>query len=814
MSSPPATPKRFPAIRRLLWALPALLLLALLTAWGLLRASLPQRDGRIELPGLQAPLAIGRDALGTVVLQGEHRLDLARGLGFVHAQERFFEMDLTRRSAAGELAALFGAKALERDRARRPHRLRARLAERLAALSEAERALLQAYTAGVNAGLAAQRVRPWQYLLMRAEPQPWAPVDSLLVISEMFAMLQSGGIEAGFERALLRERSGDALFDWLNPRGGRWDAALDGSVLVPAALPGPELLDLRRAVHRPAGLAHTPAAQSEGEAELVGSNNWAVAGRRTGHGGALLADDMHLGLTAPGIWFRAQLQIGRGEQGLRAAGLSLPGVPSLVVGANGRVAWGFTNAYGQWFDWIAVPEAAADGDRSLGGRLRSRSESLEVKGEAPRALQVLEFDGHPVLRTEQGKRYALRWIAHQGEAYNLQLDRFMQAGSVDELLGLARQAGMPQQNMLMADRQGHIAWTVAGRLWAASADPTSRYGRFQAGGPEPVWLPQAQHPQLLDPADGQLWTANNRQAGGALGALIGDGGFDLGARGQQIRDRLSERKQHDEASFAALQLDREARLLKTWARRIEARLAGESGSSAERAAQSRLLQQWNGRADADQAAYRLIRTVRLRTLDALWAAWTAPFLPEESQAANTAAAAPTSATGGEKSVRMKWRAMFEYSASQALEQQPAHLLPPGYSSWAAFELAQIDAAVAELSEHGKRPLEQALWGQANASRIQHVLSRAIPALAFWLDMPAQPQGGDAHLPQVAQPAFGQSQRLVVAPGREEKGLLSVAGGQSGHPLSPYYGAGHADWAAERPTPLLAGEIRHELRAQP
>ena len=790
MSRPTTAPRFWRLIlRRTLISLLLLALLLAMTLWALLRASLPQLDGRIELPGLSAPLSVARDSLGTAVLQGENRLDLARGLGFVHAQERFFEMDLSRRSAAGELAALFGAKAVERDQERRLHRLRSRLSERLAGMSDADRTLLQAYAGGVNAGLAALRVRPWQYLLLRAQPQDWQPVDTLLVIGEMFSMLQSGGIQGGFERALLREKAGDALFDWLTPRGGAWDAALDGSLLPPQALPGPELINLQKAAHLPEAVAGLRRPPQEDEA-LLGSNNWAVAGTRTADGRAILADDMHLGLGVPSIWYRTQLQLGSGAGALRAVGLSLPGAPSLVVGSNGHVAWGFTNAYGQWFDWIKLPPDVPE------ERLRAFNESIEVKGEAARSFRVRELDGAPIAKTVQGQRYALRWVAHQGEAYNLGVDAFMQARSLDQLLSLARTAGLPQQNLLAADRQGQIAWTVAGRLWSESG-LGSRYARFQSpDSPARGWLAPADYPLIKNPADGQLWTANNRQAAGAWGELIGDGGFDLGARARQVRERLSERPQHDEASLAAIQLDHEARFIKSWARRIEARAAGH----APHAEVLRLLQLWNGQAAADQVGYRIARSVRLHTLDALWLAWTRPLLGAEMQ--------------GDEKTRMAWKKNFEYSAVQALEQRPAHLLPPGFSSWEAFERSQIDAAVAELSEGGKTPLAEASWGRANPSRIQHVLSRAIPALGPWLDMAQEPMDGDANLPQVMQQRHGQSQRLVVAPGREAEGLLSMPGGQSGHPLSPYYGAGHADFMRARPTPLLAGPARHQLEARP
>ena len=817
MNLPPNLPLNLPPKRRfttrwvgrLVLGLATLLLLLALLAWAAVRASLPQLDGSITLSGLNAPLNISRDALGSAVLQGSNPLDLARGLGFVHAQERFFEMDLTRRSAAGELSALFGEVALERDKTRRTHRLRARLTERLAQLPADEQALLQAYSSGVNSGLAALNLRPWQYLLLRVEPQGWQPVDSLLVIGEMFWMLQGTSMDAGFERSLLRERTGDVLFDWLNPRGGRWDAALDGSALPALQLPTPEQLDLRRASGGQPPSATLSSASASVEEAVIGSNNWAVAGSRTAHGGAMLANDMHLGLAVPSIWYRAQVELtdasnnnNNNTKPLRAAGLTLPGLPALVVGSNGAVAWGFTNAYGQWFDWIKLPANIAP------ERLRRFQENIAVKGGAARPLEVLEFDGAPVVRELPGlagqpnERYALRWIAHQGEAFNLKLAQMLQAQTADAAALIAQASGMPHQNILIADSAGNIVWTVAGRLWSQPGIAQS-YARFQSAATEPLpahtWLTPADYPLLKNPSDGQLWTANNRQLGGPAAEVIGDGGFDLGARSQQIRDRLSQTARFDEASLGALHLDNEARFLSTWSQRLLPLL--ERSPAHREAAQ--VLQQWNGRADADQVGYRLVRAARLKTLDLLWATWTQPFL-----------AVPAAGQPPDEKKGMKWRAQFEYSVSQALDQQPAHLLPPGFASWDALLLAQVDAAVLDLTLNGKQALAQATWGQHNRSQIQHVLSRAIPVLAQLLDMPSVPQGGDSNLPHVAQAAFGQSERLVVSPGHEEAATLSMPGGQSGHPLSPFYAAGHADWAQGRNTPLLAGPALHRLSAAP
>jgi len=772
-------------------AIAGLLALVALWAWASAHRSLPLLDGDRPLPGLSAPLVLERDALGTAVVRAATRLDAARGLGFVHGQERFFEMDLARRSAAGELSELVGAVALERDKARRAHRLRTRLAARFSQMDGADRALLQAYAEGVNAGVAALDARPWQYLLLRAAPRRWEPVDSLLVIGEMYWMLQGSSVDGGFERAVLREQAGDALYDFLEPRGGRWDAALDGSATPPVALPGPERLDLRvpRAASAPTASFARPAFGLAWEAPdrhepVLGSNEWAVAGTRSASGDAMLADDMHLGLGAPSIWFRAQLEIGA----TRAAGVTLPGLPAIVVGSNGSVAWGFTNAYGQWFDWIALPKDLP------AQRLAHASERIAIKGESSVDLDVAELDGLPVVRSREGRAFALRWVADQGEAYDLGLDGLLGARDVDAAVAIAQRSGLPHQNFVVADSAGHIAWTIAGRLWAGARG--DRAGRFQAPGEAaPRWLAPSAYPLIKDPAGGQLWTANARQLGGAGGELIGDGGFDLGARAQQIRDRLAQHPRLDEAALGAIQLDDDAPFLRTWRDRLLPVLSADPGH-AEAAA---LLRAWNGRADADQPGYLLLRSARLHLIDALWLAWTTPLLGEGQSDPRRA---------------IPWHAMFEYSAAQAIDARAPHLLPPPYKGWDEFVLTQVDGAIDDVTRHGTRPLAQARWGEANASRIRHVLSGALPALSRLLDMPSRPQSGDRNLPHVTGPAFGQSQRLVVAPGHEERATLVIAGGQSGHPLSPYYGAGQAQWAMGGSAPLLAGRPQHTLRLVP
>src|SRR5262245_25424153 len=213
--------------------------------WLALRASLPTLDGTIDLAGLSAPVRVERDALGVPLIRGSGRLDVARATGFVHAQERFFQMDLLRRSAAGELAEIIGPAALERDSQVRVHRFRSVAARVAAAAPLDSRALAEAYAEGVNAGLAALRRPPFEYLALRARPVPWRPEDSALVLLAMFLQLHDD--EGLRERTLgvMHETLPPPLFDFLAPRGTEWDAPLVGGPLDVAPLPGPQVVDLR-----------------------------------------------------------------------------------------------------------------------------------------------------------------------------------------------------------------------------------------------------------------------------------------------------------------------------------------------------------------------------------------------------------------------------------------------------------------------------------------------------------------------------------------------------------------------------------------
>lgn len=778
---------------RIALVLLALVILLLIAAYFMLRASLPMLDGDVGLSKLDSPVTVTRDQRGTATITSRNTLDAMRALGFIHAQERFFEMDLTRRAAAGELSALLGAATVDYDKKKRQHRFRHRMNDAWTMLPAEQKNMISAYAEGVNNGITNLGATPWQYTLLRTTPQPWAEVDSMLVMCEMFYMLQAKSFEDAFINAQLREKMADTLFAWMKPLGGTWDAALDGSVIAPIALPTAEQLNVR--------LKKTPAAISKKTEILnwsplftnaennVGSNAWAVAGTLTKTGAGMVANDMHLGLSAPNIWFRAEFLIGDSDhknERKKMAGVTLPGVPALVAGSNGYIAWGFTNSYGKWFDWIPV---------SKDEPVTTQRESIGVKAGNAVALDIRETRFGPILETQNDQHYALNWLAHRPGAINTNIMQMMFAKTVDDAIIIAQQSGLPHQNLLVVDSAGNLAWTIAGRMPRQIQKKPQRAGWAKPEDVTTEWLPAADYPVIKNPKDARLWTANNRQLGGAIdtdgGAKIGEGGFDLGARGQQIRDRLFalRDKPIDEAALYAIQLDTQAKFMQRWAARMQD-VAKQNTALPNAAETSRILSAWNGRADADQAGYLIAKTFRQKVLNQLWKSWI------------------NAATGAE--TKASWDQRFDYPATQALDAKALHLLPQPFDTWNAFLTAQLTDATDELiNTHGS--LANSTWGKTNVAAIRHPLSRAVPALGYFLDMPGVPLSGDANLPKVVAGNFGGSQRIVVSPGHEDTAIFTMPGGQSGHPLSPFYGAGNRDWLDGVAAPLLATAPIYTLR---
>jgi len=769
--------------------------------WGRLRASLPQLDGQAEVVGISAPVRVERDGLGVPTITAGSRADLALATGWVHAQDRFFQMDLLRRSAAGELSGLFGAAAVSADRRARLHRFRHRAGLALELASQEDREILEAYARGVNAGLAALGAAPFEYMLLRLEPTSWRVEDSFLALYAMFLQLQDPNGRVESDMGVLRDTLPAEALAFLAPLGTEWDAAIDASTLPPAPLPGPEVLDLRRplASDRP----DEPGGELAEERPSPGSNNWAVAGEHTSHGGAILANDMHLTLAVPTIWYRASFAWsdgpGAGQQ--RITGVTLPGAPFMVIGSNGHIAWGFTNTQGDWVDLVVLEPAPDDPDAYLtpdGPRAFSHfTEIIEVAGGASETLEIVETIWGPVVdRDHLGRQRASCWVAYRPEAANLGLRWMESAGSLEEALEIAGTTGMPQQNLVVADSGGRIAWTVIGRI-PRRVGLSGRFPESWADGgcAWDGWLEPEEHPRVVDPEGGRLWSANARVVGGEMLRAIGYGSYDLGARAGQIRDDLLSLEAASETDLLAVQLDDRALFLERWRSLLLEVLDSAGELTPPRAEMRRLVEDWGGRAAVDSAGYRLVRAFRLIVTERVTEMVTAPCRAADD--------------------RFDYRRIphIERPVWRLVTERPEHLLAADQGSWEELLLQAADETAEQMLASAPS-LAAATWGARNATQIRHPLSQAVPALSRWLDMAARPLPGGSRMPRIQHPSWGASERMVVSPGREEEGIFHMPCGQSGHPLSPHYRDAHQAWEEGEPTPFLPGTPVHVLMLTP
>lgn len=835
------------------WALAAIALpcalaaCAVLAAYLTLRASLPRLDARLADRGLAAPVTIDRDALGVVTVTASNRADLAFGTGFAHGQDRFFQMDLARRLAAGELSELVGGAALEQDLRTRLFRFRAVARRALALATPQERTLLEAYTRGVNAGLASLDSRPWEYWLLRARPAPWQPEDSMLVAYAMWWQLQSGDFDRERLRREIDARIGGPVcasgwkcaLEFLYPARTAWDApnvtdeaaltAEEAQDAVPPAIPGSEEVDLRgRGPARPEESRH---AMVRPEPADIGSNGWAIAGRFTASGAALVASDMHLPLAVPPTWYRMRLRIadrGAAEPPLDLNGLTLPGAPVLIAGSNGHIAWAFTNSGGEWVDVRPLTCLAVD-DTSLRTPaevipLSTVVEHIRVRGGADALLPVrsiaratpsamagrLPMGPSPALLLDVDvaahRCWIGSWVAESPTSTNMNLLALERATSVKEALALAPELGIPEQNLMVGDRAGHIGWAIAGRVPVRAREEAAPI--TIATGEGPSWLTGDAAPHLDDPPLGRVWTANSRAVADSM-SLTDIGGSDasvgahytLGARARQIRDALLQLDRPAKpADMLRIQLDDRAIFLARW-RGLMLGLLDEQalGGRPRRAEMRRLLVAWDARADVDSVGYRLVRTFHDRTENAAWA-----------MILRSLGIGPGS-TGDsdEDSVPLQ----FEGALWTLVTRQPLNWLGAEYPSWRDFLLDEIDATGTSLSRRCG-DLASCRWGAAHPVHIRHPLSRAIPWLSRLIDLATLELPGDHDMPRVQDGAFGASERFAVSPGHEDRGYLELPGGQCDHPLSPFYRAGFSAWANGEPAAFLPGHLEHRVVLQP
>lgn len=773
-----------------------LALCAIATGYFLLRGSLPQVDGTVKFTSLSAPVTIERDSLGIPTIKAANRIDVARAVGFVHAQDRFFQMDLMRRAAAGELSELFGCAAIDYDKQRRRHQFRKRTREVMGRMSAEEMALLQAYAEGVNSGLETLQVRPFEYLFLQVKPSPWKPEDALLVSYGLFFELQESegkpDLIRGYMHALLPKN----VYDFFVNNGSAWESALDGSHRP--MLPIPSAEDFAYLKGYNAKKSHDSAITDA--LPVGGSNNWAATGSRTADGKAIVACDMHLRLAVPNIWYRAAYIYNDGNGNpVNISGATLPGAPCMVIGSNGNIAWGWTNSFVDTTDLVALTLDKEDPDNYISpkGKLafEKEIELINVKGKEPIPFEIRQTIWGPVSgQTFFDKPLAIQWIAHQPDALNLQVVALETAKSLDEALQVIHNVKSPLLNFVVADSNGHVGWTLAGAIPKrkgfdgtipiSSDDPASDW----EGAVDP-----AQYPVIRDPMEEYVWTANNRVLGDKWAHLMNQEGYINGIRAHQIEKTLQTTKNATPRDMLAIQMDTQGRFLERWQGLLLSTIQSAKNSS-DLSELKDAVSSWDHHSSHNSPGYYWIRRFREITMQHVLARFLFPCFdawPDITHSSRD----------------------FEEPVWMLVSQQPEYLINTEFGSWNQ-ELASYIQKMLKLDLPENGSVNDVTWSKKSLLKMQHPFSKVMPALSEYLDMPHEPMSGDFFMPKVAGPNDGASQRMVVSPGNESSGIFHAPGGQSGHPLSVHYRDAHAAWVNGEASPFLPGDTVETLTLKP
>ena len=513
-----------------------------------LRGSLPEIDGEIQLAGLKAEVEVIRDANAIPHIYAESLEDAAFAMGFVHAQDRLWQMEFQRRIGAARLAEILGAEFIGYDRFLRTLGVY-RAAERTFKNLDGEtQNVFKAYAAGVNGYLAARSgPLPLEFLLISHEPEPWRPADSIVWMKMMAWDLAGNALDEALRARMAKLLNAEQI-------GELWPGYPDDG---PAILESGTLPDLPWE----ALAALLPPRPPEG----VGSNNWVLSGEHTVSGSALLANDPHLGLQIPSLWYLAHLS----AQGLEVAGATLPGLPMPVLGRTPNFAWGFTNTNPDVQDLFIERLHPDDPDRYLipGGSapFETRQEIIRVKDGEDVELTVRETRHGPVVSDTisgsseflpAGHAVAFAWIALRDDDRSPQAAvRMGSAEDWDSFTAILRDFHTPQQNIVFADIHGNIGYIAPGRV------PIRRSGNgwMPAKGwtGEHDWIgfiPHGGLPRLFNPRSGRIVTANNKVVGPRYPYFI-TRDWSQPHRARRIEALLGETESHDSESFATIQAD-------------------------------------------------------------------------------------------------------------------------------------------------------------------------------------------------------------------------------------------------------------------
>ena len=734
------------------------------------RSALPQMDGELKLSGLSAQVRVVRDSHGVPTIEASNFEDLFFAQGYVTAQDRLWQMDGLRRYAAGELAEILGEGQLEHDREQRILGIRAAARHSLEIADAHDRPLFEAYARGVNAFIESHRDRlPLEFRLLRYAPKPWTAEDCVLMGANMVENLNHGW----YQKALMREKVvatlGAELAADMFPNSSWHDRV---PVTGPVRLDEPDAEeddDSEVTTVGAQGLPVLPAASDDLSPLAPGSNNWVVSGAHTVSGKPLLANDMHLGHQMPNLWYTVHLKNGAFD----VAGVSLPGVPFVIVGHNQRIAWGFTNVeptvedlYVENFNpqgQYQTPQGWREADH--------RREVIHVKGKPDVDVEVAITRHGPIISElipGETRKLALRWTLYDGIH-----DPFFAVNAAQNWEDFRRAFSIfdaPGQNVMYADVDGHIGYQTTGHFpIRASGD-----GRVPVSGSDDAhewkgYIPFEKLPSVYDPAWGILASANSRITPDGYPYSISTA-FDAPWRSERIYHVLESGKKFAPADMLALQTDVYSAFDRLCAERFVYAL-DHAANLSPRAQQARdLMRDWDGKMTVDSAAATVeVKSIRKFAL---------LLLESKLQAAQK-----TSGATSLNAADLHW-SMSTIWTENILLKQPKRWLPDNYPNYDAVLVAAVEAVVKDpATPHN---LLEWKWGTVSRLQIQNPVLGQLPIIRHWTGTGVVPQAGHGLTVKQVGAKFGPSERFTADFSNLDQSTLNLVTGEAGNFLSPYY----------------------------
>ena len=792
------------------------------------RAALPQLDGTIALHGaLLAPVTVRRDGHGVPHIEAAREDDLFVAQGYVTAQDRLWQMDLLRRAARGELAEILGPAMLKHDREQRVLGFRGAAERIYSQLPAADRRRFDDYARGVNLFIDThqQSLSP-EFRLLVYRPRPWRGEDSLAVGLLVVQMLDTHW-EAKLARSHLSARLNNAkLEEELYPVGSWRDIAPLGLPVVRRGEPKPEpepdeeeenqddggFADERSqaALHLPAGLLHEllkpleglgslgaglPGAEQAGCVECHwGSNNWVVSGAHTASGKPMLANDMHLTLTAPNIWYMNDLK----APGYHVAGVSFPGLPFVVAGHNEHVAWGFTALFADVQDLYVEQLDGRGNYLDADGHwqpLVHERELIHVRGRADQSLDVLRTAHGPLLNpilNHESRPVSLRWTLYDTSLRGLPLYEINAANNWSEFSAALGGWNWPTQNLVYADDQGHIAYHAIGRVPLRPAGLQGKPiedGKHEWQG----YIPFAEMPQSVDPESGFLATANARVTTERSPSPLSLEWADA-YRTERIYKLLDGRNGLTPIDMLAAQTDIYSEVDQQLAHRFAYAIEHTHGTDERLRKAAILLRNWDGRLSTDSAAASIVDRAR----EAFW-----PLILEPKL--------------GKVGDEYRWTERA-FAEEEIIMHGGNEWLPGNFRNWDAL----LTEAVRRGMENGHAPADITRWsfGSWHTVSVEHPLAMMLPVVSRVAGSGEFPLSGDTTTVKQVTRSFGPSQRFIMDWGSVDGSSENIVLGESGNPLSPYYADQWHDWyggttfALPFSPSVVQAQSRHLLRLLP